>query len=78
MKENWKDDNCAAMQSHYAVYSVPKAAALWCETGTGYLTEAKLNKAITEAMSLFVGVQGGTVDGMDIGTTAFFGLSWDI
>jgi len=53
-----------------------KAAALWCETGTGYLTEAKLNKAITEAMSLFVGVQGGTVDGMDIGTTAMFGISW--
>ena len=30
MKENWKDDNCAAMKSHYAVYSVPEAAALWC------------------------------------------------
>ena len=30
MKENWKDDNCAAMQSHYAVYSVPEAVALWC------------------------------------------------
>jgi hypothetical protein len=27
-------------------------------------------------MSLFVGVQGGTVDGMDIGTTAMFGISW--
>ena len=30
MTENWKDDNCAAMKSHYAVYSVPEAAALWC------------------------------------------------
>ena len=30
MKENWKDDNCASMQSHYAVYSVPEAVALWC------------------------------------------------
>ena len=30
MTENWKDDNCAAMKSHYAVYSVPEAVALWC------------------------------------------------
>ena len=30
MTEAWKDDNCAAMKAHYAVYSVPKAAALWC------------------------------------------------
>jgi len=30
MVESWKDDNCAAMQAHYAVYSVPHAAALWC------------------------------------------------
>ena len=30
MTENWKDDNCAAIKSHYAIYSVPKAAALWC------------------------------------------------
>lgn len=30
MVESWKDDNCAAMKAHYAVYSVPHAAALWC------------------------------------------------
>jgi len=30
MSGSWKDDNCAAMKAHYAVYSVPHAAALWC------------------------------------------------
>lgn len=30
MTDSWKDDNCAAMRAHYAVYSVPHAAALWC------------------------------------------------
>ena len=30
MNETWKNDNCAAMKAHYAVYSVSKAAALWC------------------------------------------------
>lgn len=30
MSESWKDDNCLTMKAHYAVYSVPKAAALWC------------------------------------------------
>ena len=30
MSETWKDDNCAAMRAHYAIYSVPHAAALWC------------------------------------------------
>jgi hypothetical protein len=30
MTEAWKDDNCAAMKAHYAVYSVPEASALWC------------------------------------------------
>ncbi len=30
MTETWKNDNCAAMKAHYEVYSVPKAAALWC------------------------------------------------
>lgn len=26
----WESDNCAAMRAHYAVYSIPQAAALWC------------------------------------------------
>jgi hypothetical protein len=30
MTDSWKDDNCAAVKAHYAVYSVPQAAALWC------------------------------------------------
>ncbi len=30
MTESWKDDNCAAMKAHYAVFSIPHAAALWC------------------------------------------------
>jgi len=30
MTDTWRDDNCAAMKAHYAVYSVPHAAALWC------------------------------------------------
>ena len=30
MTDTWKDDNCAAMRAHYAVYSIPHAAALWC------------------------------------------------
>ena len=30
MVESWKGDNCAAMKAHYAVYSIPHAAALWC------------------------------------------------
>ena len=52
------------------------AEALLCEAGTGYLTGVQLNKAITETMSLFVSAQGGTIDGMDMGTTAMFGISW--
>ena len=30
MSDSWKDDNCAAIKAHYAVLSIPKAAALWC------------------------------------------------
>jgi len=30
MSDSWKSDNCSAMKAHYAVYSVPHAAALWC------------------------------------------------
>jgi hypothetical protein len=29
MADGWKDDNCASMKAHYAVYSVPHAAALY-------------------------------------------------
>ncbi len=30
MVKSWETDNCAAMKAHYAVYSVPQSAALWC------------------------------------------------
>ncbi len=30
MAKPWEDDNCAAMKAHYAVFSIPKAAAMWC------------------------------------------------
>lgn len=30
MSKPWETDNCAAMKAHYAVYSIPQAAALWC------------------------------------------------
>lgn len=30
MDKSWEADNCAAMKAHYAVFSIPQAAALWC------------------------------------------------
>ncbi len=30
MTNSWETDNCAAMKAHYAVFSIPQAAALWC------------------------------------------------
>ena len=30
MEKTWESDSCAAMKAHYAIYSIPKAAALWC------------------------------------------------
>lgn len=30
MSNSWETDNCAAMKAHYAVLSIPQAAALWC------------------------------------------------
>lgn len=30
MSQPWESDNCTSMKAHYAVYSIPKAAALWC------------------------------------------------
>jgi uncharacterized protein YeeX (DUF496 family) len=39
MNDSWKDDNCAAIKAHYAVLSVPQAAALWCGVPDDYLDE---------------------------------------
>ena len=30
MSNSWETDNCAIMKAHYEVYSIPRAAALWC------------------------------------------------
>lgn len=30
MANPWENDDCATMQAHYAVYSIPQAAAVWC------------------------------------------------
>ncbi len=30
MNQTWESDNCASMRAHYAVFSIPQAAALWC------------------------------------------------
>ena len=30
MANPWETDNCAHLRAHSAVYSIPKAAALWC------------------------------------------------
>jgi hypothetical protein len=47
MTDNWKDDNCAAVKAHYAVYSVPHAAALWCG-----VTEDLIQQVLTEVTQL--------------------------
>jgi len=39
MNDSWKDDDCAAIKAHYAVLSVPRAAALWCGVPDDYLDE---------------------------------------
>jgi len=30
MEKPWETDSCESMKAHYAVYSIPQAAALWC------------------------------------------------
>ena len=44
MQPSWQNDNCASMKSHYAVYSIPHAAALWCG-----VPEDQVEKIIQEA-----------------------------
>ncbi|RLA52376.1 MAG: hypothetical protein DRR42_07740 [Gammaproteobacteria bacterium] len=39
MVKPWEDDNCAAMKAHYAVYSIPQAAAMWCGVPDDQLEE---------------------------------------
>jgi hypothetical protein len=51
------------------------AEALWCETGTGFITGLQLNKAMTDTTSVFIGALSGSVDEMDMGNTAVIGFS---
>ena len=30
MEKPWENDSCTTLKAHYAVYSIPQAAALWC------------------------------------------------
>ena len=43
----WESDNCAAMRAHYAVYSIPQAAALWCG-----VPEDQVEEIVREAVQL--------------------------
>jgi hypothetical protein len=47
MNRPWETDNCAAMKAHYAVYSIPQAAALWCG-----VPEHQVNEITKEATQL--------------------------
>lgn len=47
MKNTWETDNCAAMKAHFAVYSIPQAAALWCG-----VPEEQVAKVLEEAKQL--------------------------
>lgn len=44
---SWETDNCTAIKAHYAVYSIPKAAALWCG-----VPEDKVVQIVQEATQL--------------------------
>lgn len=39
MSQPWESDNCAAVKAHYAVYSIPQAAALWCGVSEDQVAE---------------------------------------
>ena len=47
MTNTWETDNCAAMKAHYAVYSIPQAAALWCG-----VPENQVEQIVEEATAL--------------------------
>lgn len=52
MPDSWKEDNCAAMKAHYAIYSIPHAAALWCGVDND-LIEQVLNEVTSISQSGF-------------------------
>lgn len=47
MEKPWETDSCATMKSHYAVYSIPQAAALWCG-----VPESRIASILDQAMQL--------------------------
>ncbi len=47
MKNTGETDNCAALKAHYAGYSIPQAAALWCG-----VPEEEVVKVLEEAKQL--------------------------
>jgi len=47
MTKPWETDNCQAMRAHYAVYSIPQAAALWCG-----VPEDTVQKVVSECTQL--------------------------
>jgi hypothetical protein len=47
MDKPWEADNCAAMKAHYAVFSIPQAAALWCG-----VPEERMAAIVQEAVRL--------------------------
>ena len=47
MPQPWETDNCEAMKAHYAVYSIPQAAALWCG-----VPENQIAQIVQEAVAL--------------------------
>ena len=47
MPQPWEKNDCAAMRAHYAVYSIPKAAALWCG-----VPEDRVHRIVEEAVQV--------------------------
>ncbi|MEO9748187.1 MAG: hypothetical protein ABJ360_12565 [Roseobacter sp.] len=43
----WENDSCASIKAHFAVFSIPQAAALWCG-----VTEDLLGKIVSECQQL--------------------------
>lgn len=47
MSNSWETDSCNTMKAHYAVYSIPQAAALWCG-----VPDDQIKKIVSEATQL--------------------------
>ena len=47
VKKPWESDECAALTARYSVYSIPKAAALWCG-----VSEEEIDTIVNECSQL--------------------------